>query len=42
MTKNKIVGIALVLFTLILAIFYTLKNTLFLNETTNYIGMIPH
>ncbi len=40
MTKNKIVGIALVLFTFILAILYTLKNTLFLNETINYIGII--
>ncbi|MGH1648661.1 hypothetical protein ABE945_12895 [Enterococcus gilvus] len=40
MTKNKIVGIALVLFTLILTILYTLKNTLFLNETINYIGII--
>lgn len=40
MTKNRIVGTALVIFGLILAILYALKNTLFLNLTINYIGII--
>ncbi|MDT2600319.1 hypothetical protein P7D85_11080 [Enterococcus hulanensis] len=40
MIKNKVTGIALGIFALILIILYTLKNTLLSDLSINYIGII--
>ncbi|MGP5431381.1 hypothetical protein ACTXNW_18500 [Enterococcus malodoratus] len=40
MNKNKIIGIALAVLTLVIIILYVLKNTLLSNVNVNYVGLI--
>lgn len=40
MNKNKVFGIALAILAIIIIILYVLKNTLLLNMSINYIGLI--
>ncbi|MDT2521979.1 hypothetical protein [Enterococcus raffinosus] len=40
MTKNKVIGTSIGIFTIILILLYTLKNTVLSNVTINYIGII--
>lgn len=40
MTKNKVLGASLGVFTIILIFLYTLKNTVLSNVNINYIGII--
>lgn len=40
MSKNKIIGIALAMLTVIISILYALKNTLLSSSDINYVGII--